>query len=96
MRMPCALKPDSGNQGDNPDGEDINRFPVPASQTGYYNVDLELKDSGVDKIRRGDRYLVGHHIGYSDEVSTLYQDNHQYHEVLYRGRLQPGEAKALD
>ena len=46
------------------DGEDIKTASQSQHpQTGYYNVDLELKDSGVDKFAEATGRLVGHHIG---------------------------------
>jgi len=46
------------------DGEDIKTASQsPNSQTGYYNVDLELTDTGVKKFSEATSRLVGHHIG---------------------------------
>ncbi|HOQ75878.1 MAG TPA: protein translocase subunit SecD [Thermoclostridium sp.] len=46
------------------DGEDIKTASQSQNpETGYYNVDLELKDSGVDKFAEATGRLVGHFIG---------------------------------
>ncbi len=82
------------------DGEDLKTASQSQHpQTGYYNVDLELKDSGVDKFAEATGRLIGQFIGIfiDDECISVPRVNSRINtsQFYIEGNFSLEEAKAL-
>ena len=82
------------------DGEDLKTASQSQHpQTGYYNVDLELKDSGVDKFAEATGRLIGQFIGIfiDDECISAPRVNTRINtsQFYIEGNFSLEEAKAL-
>lgn len=82
------------------DGEDMKTASQSQNpETGYYNVDLELKDSGVNKFAEATGRLVGHYIGIfiDDKCISCPRVNSRINTTKFyiEGSFTLEEAKAL-
>ncbi|NLI39266.1 MAG: protein translocase subunit SecD [Clostridiaceae bacterium] len=82
------------------DGEDLKTASQSQHpQTGYYNVDLELKDSGVDKFAEATGRLIGQFIGIfiDDECISVPRVNSRINtsQFYIEGNFSLEEAKTL-
>ena len=100
MRMPCFLEQIPATGPIILDGEDLKTASQSQHpQTGYYNVDLELKDSGVDKFAEATGRLIGQFIGIflDDECISAPRVNTRINtsQFYIEGNFSLEEAKAL-